>query len=57
VGDPDARNDLLGGLSAAASAILFGTIIIGRFVSNEALVEMMLSIWFAIGAVALLALP
>jgi drug/metabolite transporter (DMT)-like permease len=56
VGDPDARNDLLGGLSAAASAILFGSIIIwGRFVLERGVpVETMLSIRFALGAFALL---
>jgi drug/metabolite transporter (DMT)-like permease len=52
VSDPHARNDLLGGLSAAASAILFGAIIIwGRFVLERGIpVETMLSIRFAIGA-------
>jgi len=56
VSDPHARNDLLGGLSAAASAILFGSIIIwGRFVLERGVpVETMLSIRFAIGAVLLL---
>jgi drug/metabolite transporter (DMT)-like permease len=56
VRDPHARNDLLGGLSAAASAILFGSIIIwGRFVLERGIpVETMLSIRFAIGALALL---
>ena len=54
--DPQARNDLLGGLSAAASAILFGSIIIwGRFVLERGVpVETMLSIRFAIGAIVLL---
>ena len=54
--DPHARNDLLGGLSAAASAILFGSIIIwGRFVLERGVpVETMLSIRFAIGALVLL---
>jgi drug/metabolite transporter (DMT)-like permease len=57
VGDPHARNDLLGGLAAAASAILFGAIIIwGRFVLERGVpVETMLSIRFAIGALVLLA--
>jgi drug/metabolite transporter (DMT)-like permease len=56
VSDPHARNDLLGGLSAAASAILFGAIIIwGRFVLERGIpVETMLSIRFAIGALVLL---
>jgi len=56
VSDPHARNDLLGGLSAAASAILFGSIIIwGRFVLERGVpVETMLSIRFAIGALVLL---
>lgn len=54
--DPHARNDLLGGLSAAASAILFGSIIIwGRFVLERGVpVETMLSIRFALGALLLL---
>ena len=54
--DPHARNDLLGGLSAAASAILFGSIIIwGRFVLERGVpVETMLSIRFALGALVLL---
>ena len=53
--DPHGRNDLLGGLSAAASAILFGSIIIwGRFVLERGVpVETMLSIRFAIGALVL----
>jgi drug/metabolite transporter (DMT)-like permease len=56
VSDPHARNDLLGGLSAAASAILFGSIIIwGRFVLERGVpVETMLSIRFALGALVLL---
>jgi drug/metabolite transporter (DMT)-like permease len=56
VSDPHARNDLLGGLSAAASAILFGSIIIwGRFVLERGVpVETMLSIRFALGALLLL---
>jgi drug/metabolite transporter (DMT)-like permease len=56
VSDPQARNDLLGGLSAAASAILFGSIIIwGRFVLERGVpVETMLSIRFALGALVLL---
>jgi drug/metabolite transporter (DMT)-like permease len=55
VGEAHARHDLLGGLSAALSAILFGTIIIwGRFVLERGIaVETMLSIRFAIGAVVL----
>ena len=50
-----ARYDLLGGLSAALSAILFGAIIIwGRFVLERGIpVETMLSIRFAIGALVL----
>ena len=54
--DPPARHDLLGGASAAASAVLFGTIIIwGRFVLERGVpVETMLSIRFAIGALILL---
>ncbi|HET8527124.1 MAG TPA: DMT family transporter, partial [Actinomycetota bacterium] len=54
--DPQARNDLLGGLSAAASAILFGSIIIwGRFVLERGVpVETMLSVRFALGALVLL---
>ena len=54
--DPPARHDLLGGASAAASAVLFGTIIIwGRFVLERGIpVETMLSIRFAIGALILL---
>ncbi|HET7235207.1 MAG TPA: DMT family transporter [Actinomycetota bacterium] len=57
MGDPHARHDLLGGLAAAASAILFGAIIIwGRFVLERGIpVETMLSIRFAIGALVLLA--
>jgi drug/metabolite transporter (DMT)-like permease len=56
VSEPHARNDLLGGLSAAASAILFGSIIIwGRFVLERGIpVETMLCIRFAIGSVVLL---
>jgi drug/metabolite transporter (DMT)-like permease len=56
VTDPPARHDLLGGASAAVSAVLFGTIIIwGRFVLERGVpVETMLSIRFAIGALALL---
>jgi len=56
VTDPPARHDLLGGASAAASAVLFGTIIIwGRFVLERGVpVETMLSIRFAIGALILL---
>jgi drug/metabolite transporter (DMT)-like permease len=55
VSQPHARQDLLGGLSAALSAILFGTIIIwGRFVLERGIpVETMLSIRFGIGAVVL----
>jgi drug/metabolite transporter (DMT)-like permease len=55
VSDPHPRHDLLGGLSAAASAILFGAIIIwGRFVLDRGIpVETMLSIRFAIGALVL----
>lgn len=55
--DTHARSDLLGGASAAASALLFGTIIIwGRFVLERGVpVETMLSIRFALGALALLA--
>ncbi len=54
--DEHARHDLLGGASAAASAVLFGTIIIwGRQVLERGVpVETMLSIRFAIGAVLLL---
>lgn len=54
--DPHARNDLLGGLAAAASAVFFGAIIIwGRFVLERGIpVETMLSIRFAIGALVLL---
>jgi len=54
--DPSGRNDLLGGASAAVSAVLFGTIIIwGRFVLERGVpVETMLSIRFALGAVVLL---
>ena len=50
-----ARHDLFGGLSAAASAILFGAIIIwGRYVLERGIpVETMLSIRFAIGALVL----
>ena len=57
MGEPHARHDLLGGLSAAASAVLFGAIIIwGRFVLERGIaVETMLSIRFAIGAVVLFA--
>lgn len=53
--DPHVRRDLLGGLSAAASAVLFGAIIIwGRFVLERGIpVETMLSIRFAIGAMVL----
>jgi drug/metabolite transporter (DMT)-like permease len=56
VSDPHARDDLLGGLSAGASAILFGSIIIwGRFVLERGVpVETMLSIRFALGALVLL---
>jgi drug/metabolite transporter (DMT)-like permease len=56
VSDPHARNDLLGGLAAAASAVFFGAIIIwGRFVLERGIpVETMLSIRFAIGALVLL---
>lgn len=52
---PDGRQDLLGGLSAALSAILFGTIIIwGRFVLERGIaVETMLSIRFGLGALVL----
>ena len=52
---PHARHELLGGLSAALSAIFFGTIIIwGRFVLERGIpVETMLSIRFAIGALVL----
>ena len=55
MGDPHARHDLFGGLSAAASAILFGAIIIwGRYVLESGIpVETMLSIRFAIGALVL----
>jgi hypothetical protein len=54
--DPSGRRDLLGGASAAVSAVLFGTIIIwGRFVLERGVpVETMLSIRFALGAVVLL---
>lgn len=53
--EPHARQDLLGGLSAALSAVLFGAIIIwGRFVLERGIpIETMLSIRFAIGAVVL----
>ncbi len=51
------RHDLLGGVAAAVSAVLFGSIIIwGRHVLERGLpVETMLSIRFAIGALVLLA--
>ena len=54
--DPSGRHDLIGGASAAVSAVLFGTIIIwGRFVLERGVpVETMLSIRFALGAVVLL---
>ncbi|MGA9160472.1 MAG: hypothetical protein WB297_06360, partial [Actinomycetota bacterium] len=53
--DPQPHHDLLGGASAATSAILFGTIIIwGRQVLERGVpVETMLSIRFAIGAFVL----
>ena len=52
---PHAKHELLGGVSAALSAIFFGTIIIwGRFVLERGIpVETMLSIRFAIGALVL----
>jgi drug/metabolite transporter (DMT)-like permease len=55
VGEAHARHDLFGGLAAAASAVLFGAIIIwGRFVLDRGIpVETMLSIRFAIGALVL----
>jgi drug/metabolite transporter (DMT)-like permease len=55
VGEARTRYDLLGGGSAAGSAILFGAIIIwGRFVLERGIpVETMLSIRFGIGAVVL----
>jgi drug/metabolite transporter (DMT)-like permease len=55
VGEAHARHELFGGLAAAASAVLFGAIIIwGRFVLDRGIpVETMLSIRFAIGALVL----
>ncbi len=53
----DDRHDLLGGVAAAVSAVLFGAIIISaRHVLERGVpVETMLSIRFAIGALVLLA--
>ena len=55
MGQAPARHDLLGGLSAAVSAVLFGAIIIwGRYVLERGVpVETMLSIRFGIGALVL----
>ena len=55
MGQAPARHDLLGGLSAGLSAVLFGAIIIwGRYVLERGVpVETMLSIRFGIGALVL----